>query len=157
MATKKLGTLGIILLAVSVVGLILAIVGICVPYFVTTIDAGILGKHTETTALFEKGITDGDKVLDFPVAAVQAFSLIALICTAACVALTVLNVLGVVKLGFIVKAIVAGATVVMALLAIIFAGVYVGQFETSILSVGAGAYLLFFGSVIGAVPAVLAK
>lgn len=156
MANKKLGTLGIVLLALSVVGLILAIVGICVPYFSSTVE--LLGsKHTETTALFEKGIADGDKYLDFPVAAVQAFSIIAVICTAACVALTVLGALGTKKLGFIVRAIIAGLTVVIALLAIIFAGVYVAQFDPVPLSVGAGAYLLFFGAVMGAVPAALVK
>ena len=163
MAKKKakLGLFGIIMLAVAAVGVVLAVVGLCIDWFTSTVE--VLGKSTsEGVALFEDGL---DKLADFPVAAVQAFAIIGLIFAVVSCAAFVLNAFGVVQVKGIVKLIVAVLTIVMAILAIVFAFVFAGQvggvdagdFGGVSFTVGAGAYLLAIGSVMSGVALLLQR
>lgn len=161
MAKKKVSLLGIILLAVAVVGLVLAIVGVCVDYFAFTGE--VLGhKSTETMKLFFENSSKDQS--DIPVAAVQAFAILALIFAAISTAVAGLNALGVVKIKFLVRLVVFVVTVAMAILALSLGFAYAGQASGSIASavsmkgtLAAGGWLVPIGAIMSAVPALLVK
>ena len=155
MAKKKIGLLGIILLAVSAVGLILTVVGVAVPWF--TLDLGPLG--TDTYGLFGKGLGDLGKLADFPVSPAQAFALITLILGAGCCGLVALEVFGVFGLGnslvwFIVRIALVVLTAVSAILAMILGLVFA---DKAGLAGNAGAYLTLIGGLLASVPLVLSR
>lgn len=157
---KKLSILNIILLAVEAVGLILAIVAVCVPWFAS--DTTVLG-HTEMHAY---GLFEIEKdASDFPLSVVQAFAIIGLIAAIAAAAVYCLEEFGILKFGKIVNIVIAVAVALLAILAMVFALVYVGQFGK--VSAGglasaeavahAGCYLLLAGGLFTAVPLALRK
>ena len=155
---KKLGLFGLIFLIASVVGLILAVVGICIDFF----TASLLG-HSGGMALFEEGLADGG----VPIALVQAFAIISLALTAIACIITVLGSFGVINVGGLAKFI--GAALV-----IVFAATWASEFVPSDDALGgilggiadaakysvapaAGAYLVMVGGVVSGASMLLAK
>lgn len=159
MAKKKLNVLGIVLLAVAVVGLILAVVGIAIPWFETQTKLGSTGKTTTYVLFADYGDSD------FPIAAVQAFAIISLILAAAACAVLALNTFGVVKVNWLCRVILAGLTVVCAILTLVFAIVFAGQGGGASLGniasikfvTSAGSYLLPIGAIVAGVPLVFGR
>lgn len=156
MAKKKIDVLGIVLIAIAVVGVILAVVGIAIPWFATQ-GKSVLGDKTETYGLF----ADFGKS-DFPIAAVQAFAIISLVLAVVACAVRALNTFGVVKINWLIRVILAGLTVVCAILTLVFAIVFAGQdgglSMGSLLNVqfvaSAGSYLLPIGAIVASIPLV---
>ena len=147
---KKIGILSIVLLAIAAAGVVLAVVGVAIPWF----SATVLSK-TETTGLFEEGLADLGKLAEaVPIAAVQAFALITLILGAvACVA-TLLQVLGVVKLKFLPRLICVVLVVTCAVIALALGLSFASQLK---FDGAAGIYLLAIGGIVAGVPLLLAK
>ncbi len=157
MAKNKLNLLQIILLCVAAVGVILAIVGIAVPWYTGKLET-LLGGTSESYGLF----AEYAKETDISIALVQAFAIITLIFTVAACLVMALNSLGVVKIKWLIRVICAAVVIVFAVLTLIFAIVYGNQFSTAgvlstELAASAGAYLLPIGSIITAVPLFLGK
>lgn len=154
MAKKKMDVLSIVLIAVAVAGLILAVVGIAIPWF--TLPSKI-GTEDKTYTLFAEFLKT-----DFPIAAVQAFAIISLVLAVAACAVFALNTFGVVKINLLVRVILAALTVVCAILTLVFAIVFASKHGNAVLSglttvelvAGAGAYLLPIGTIFACVPLV---
>lgn len=162
---KKLGLFGLIFLIASVVGLILAVVGICIDFF----TASLLGQSGGMT-LFEEGLADGG----VPIALVQAFAIISLALTAIACIITVLGSFGVIRVGGLAKFIGAALVIVVAVLVIVFAATWASEFVPSDDALGgilggiadaakysvapaAGAYLVMIGGVVSGASMLLAK
>lgn len=158
---KKLGLFGLIFLIASVVGLILAVVGICIDFF----TASLLGQSGGMT-LFEEGLADGG----VPIALVQAFAIISLALTAIACIITVLGSFGVIRVGGLAKFIGAALVIVVAVLVIVFAASWASEFVPSDGILGgiadaakysvapaAGAYLVMVGGVVSGASMLLAK
>ena len=160
MAKKKLNILSIILLAVSLVGVILAVVGIAIPWFVS--EGTLLGNSSSTNYnLFAE--FKGEP--DFPIAAVQAFAIITLILAVlACIVLT-LNSLGIVKVKWLYRVICAALVVVCAILTLVFAIVFADKYFNNVsnalgsasFNASAGSYLLPIGAIVASVPLVIGR
>ena len=160
MAKSKLNTLGIVLLVVAVVGVILAVVGIAVPWFVQKGEVVMLGSSTKNYGLF----ADYAEGSDFPIAAVQAFAIITLILTVAACAVLALNSLGIVKVKWLYRVICACVVILCAVLTFIFALVFAGQYENFAgkvssweFNASAGSYLLPIGAIVASVPLFFGK
>ncbi len=155
MAKKKIGLLGIILLAVPAVGLILTVVGVAVPWF--TADLRPLG--TKTYGLFAEGLGDLGKLADFPIAPAQAFALLALILGTGCCVLVALEVFGVFGLprsivGFVLRIVLVALTGIFAILAMALGLAFA---DKTGLAGNAGAYLTLIGGILACVPLVLSR
>lgn len=162
---KKLGLFGLIFMILSVVGLIVAVVGLCIPFFeqVTTVL-----NHTETVqmGLFEdysalEALMDGDLTSTL----VMVFAIISLVLTALACLITICGSLGIVRVGFLAKVIGAALVIVLAVLVIVFAATYAGQSPlngggdllNTAFRPAAGAYLMAAGGVVTGVSMLLAK
>ena len=157
---KKLNLMSIILLAVAAVGLVLAIVGLAVPWYAAT--ATVLGKSDTTTfGLFSDKLSGSD----FPIACVQAFALITFIFAVAACAVLALNTLGIFQVKWLYRVICAGVVILFAVLTFIFGLVFAGQFEggsigglaSADFAASAGVYLLAIGAIAVSVPLFLNK
>lgn len=120
----KLGTLGLVLVSAGIVGAVLAVVGLFVPWFASTAKA-LGASETEFFGLFHDFKLISDDV--FPLGVVQAFGIIAVVTAVLSIAVMLLKTFGIVKVGGLAKLILAAATVVMGILAIVFAGSFVGS------------------------------
>ena len=160
MAKNKLNTLGIILLAVAVVGVVLAVVGIAVPWFVASAKSALGSSSSTTYALFAD-YSDGS---DFPIAVVQAFAIVTLVLAVVACAVLALNTLGIVKVKWLYRVICAAIVIICAILTFVFALVFAGQYENVSGALGslafdasAGSYLLPIGAIVASVPLVFNK
>ena len=159
MAKKKLNILGIVLIAVAVVGVVLTIVGIAIPWFATQAKS-VIGNSTESYGLFAENL-DGD----FPIAVVQAFAIISLILAVAACALHTVNTLGLVKVKWIYRVICAALVIVCAILTLVFAIVFANQYSGASLGniasvefvTSAGSYLLPIGAIVASIPLFFGK
>ena len=157
MAKSKLNVLGLVLICVAAAGLVLAIVGIAVPWYSGKIET-FVGGTSESFGLFAKY-----PEVDLPVALVQSFAIITLVLTAAACATVALNSLGVVKVKWLIRVICAAVVILFAVLTFVFALVYGNQFATAgvlgstNLAANAGAYLLPIGAIVSAVPLFFGK
>lgn len=164
---KKLGLFGIILLLASIVGLVLAVVGIFIDFFTVS-----LAGESAGVALFEEGLGDGD----IPIALVQAFAIAAVVLAAIACIVTVLGTFGIVKVGGLAKFLAAALVIVVAVLVVVFAATWAASFVPKggdgILgdiiggivdaagysyTAGAGAYLVTVGGVLSGASMLLAK
>lgn len=161
MANKKLDKQGIIFLAAAALGLVLAIVGFAVPWFTSKMEV-LGGSTSETYGLFA---LDASKDLsDFPLAVVQAFGTVAFIFSLLTCGLVVIEVIGILKPNFILNIAVLGLTAVFAVLAMIFALVFAGQYgsvggfvASGAFVTNAGSYLLLIGALLTSVPLALMR
>ena len=158
---KKVGLLDLIKMVAAAVGLVLAVVGLCVPFF-AQVTTSIVGDNTQTVGLFgdyealealmEGGIT---------IVVIQSIAIISLIFTVFASVLVILGKLGIIRMGAIVKLIFAVVTVVLAVLVMSLAVAYAAQSplnldggslgSTSFVA-AAGAYLMMAGGLVSGVP-----
>lgn len=162
---KKAELIGIVLSSVSAAGVILALVGVCVPWFMNKIDltpylSSGYSYENVSVGLFD----DGLGAADFPIAAVQAFALLSLIFAAVCCAVTVLEAFGPLKLPRPAKLVLSELTAVLAILTVVFAYVYAGSYRsvmtalyTYSFTVYAGAWLTLIGALFAAHPLLLVR
>ena len=163
---KKVGLLDLIKMVAAAVGLVLAVVGLCVPFF-AQVTTSIVGDNTQTVGLFgdyealealmEGGIT---------IVVIQSIAIISLIFTVFASVLVILGKLGIIRMGAIVKLIFAVVTVVLAVLVMSLAVAYAAQStlnldggslgSTSFVA-AAGAYLMMAGGIVSGVTLVLSK
>lgn len=163
---KKVGLLDLIKMIAAAVGLVLAVVGLCVPFFAQVTDS-IVGGGTETFGLFAdfeglEALMDGG----LTVGVVQAFAIISLIVTLLASVLVILGKLGFVRVGFLTRLIFAIVTVVLAVLVVVFAASYaaqsplngdVGALGSTAFVASAGAYLMMVGGIVSGVSLFLSK
>lgn len=162
---KKLGLFGLIFMIASVVGLILAVVGLCIDFFEYS------GTAFGATSASGKGLFEDYSVIeatmdgDMKIVLVQVFAIISLVLTALACLITVCGSLGIVRVGGLAKIIGVVLVIVMAVLVIVFATTYAGQVPT--LDIGdlggtnfapaAGAYLMMVGGIVTGASMLLAK
>ena len=163
---KKVGLLDLIKMSAAAVGLVLAVVGLCVPFFAQVTDS-IVGGGTETFGLFAdfeglEALMDGG----LTVGVVQAFAIISLIVTLLASVLVILGKLGFVRVGFLTRLIFAIVTVVLAVLVVVFAATYAAQsplngdagaLGSTAFVASAGAYLMMVGGIVSGVSLFLSK
>lgn len=163
---KKVGLFDIIMIIASAIGLVLAVIGLCVPFFAQVTES-IVGGGTETFGLFAdfealEALMEGD----LTIAVVQAFAIISLIVTALASVLVILGKLGFIKVGFLTRLIFAIVTVVLAVLVVVFAATYaaqsplnldVGELGSTSFVASAGAYLMMVGGIVSGVSLFLSK
>ena len=163
---KKVGLLDLIKMIAAAVGLVLAVVGLCVPFFAQVTDS-IVGGGTETFGLFAdferlEALMDGG----LTVGVVQAFAIISLIVTLLASVLVILGKLGFIRVGFLTRLIFAIVTVVLAVLVVVFAATYAAQsplngdagaLGSTAFVASAGAYLMMVGGIVSGVPLFLSK
>lgn len=163
---KKVGLFDIIMIIASAIGLVLAVIGLCVPFFAQVTDS-IVGGGTETIGLFAdfealEALMEGD----LTIAVVQAFAIISLIVTALASVLVIFGKLGFIKVGFLTRLIFAIVTVVLAVLVVVFAATYaaqsplnldVGELGSTSFVASAGAYLMMVGGIVSGVSLFLSK
>ena len=163
---KKVGLLDLIKMIAAAVGLVLAVVGLCVPFFAQVTDS-IVGGGTETFGLFAdferlEALMEGD----LTIAVVQAFAIISLIVTALASVLVIFGKLGFIKVGFLTRLIFAIVTVVLAVLVVVFAATYAAQsplngdagaLGSTAFVASAGAYLMMVGGIVSGVSLFLSK
>lgn len=163
---KKVGLLDLIKMIAAAVGLVLAVVGLCVPFFAQVTDS-IVGGGTETFGLFAdfeglEALMDGG----LTVGVVQAFAIISLIVTLLASVLVILGKLGFIRVGFLTRLIFAIVTVVLAVLVVVFAASYAAQsplngdagaLGSTAFVASAGAYLMMVGGIVSGVSLFLSK
>ena len=162
---KKLGLFGLIFLLASVVGLILAVVGICIDFFVSSGTA--LGETvSEGSGLFEDySLLEATMDGNLTIVIVQVFAIVSLVLTALACLITVCGSLGIVRVGGLAKFIGAALVIVLAVFVIVFAATYAGQVPTidggnllgTKFAPAAGAYLVMVGGVVSGASMLLAK
>ena len=163
---KKVGLLDLIKMIAAAVGLVLAVVGLCVPFFAQVTDS-IVGGGTETFGLFAdfeglEALMDGG----LTVSVVQASAIISLIVTLLASVLVILGKLGFIRVGFLTRLIFAIVTVVLAVLVVVFAATYAAQsplngdagaLGSTAFVASAGAYLMMVGGIVSGVSLFLSK
>ena len=163
---KKVGLLDLIKMIAAAVGLVLAVVGLCVPFFAQVTDS-IVGGGTETFGLFAdferlEALMDGG----LTVGVVQAFAIISFIVTLLASVLVILGKLGFIRVGFLTRLIFAIVTVVLAVLVVVFAASYAAQsplngdagaLGSTAFVASAGAYLMMVGGIVSGVSLFLSK
>ena len=136
---NKIGLFDLLMMLMALVGLVLAVVGICIPFF----RLNVLGQ-SEGIKLFAEGLADGD----FPIATVQAFAIVSLVLTALATALVILGKLGVLRFKGLIKLLFAIVVIVIAALVITFAATYAAQYDPTSIGEGAGGIL---GGILGGI------
>ncbi len=162
---KKLGLFGLIFMIASVVGLILAVVGLCVDFFESSLT--VVGEtRSEGSGLFEDySVIEATMDGDMKIVLVQVFAIISLVLTALACLITVCGSLGIVRVGGLAKIIGVVLVIVMAVLVIVFAATYAGQVPTldggdlggTNFAPAAGAYLMMVGGIVTGASMLLAK
>ena len=164
---KKVGLFDIIMIIASAIGLVLAVIGLCIPFFSQVTESIVGNPDPETFGLFAdfealEALMEGD----LTIAVVQAFAIISLIVTALASVLVILGKLGVIKVGFLTRLIFAIVTVVLAVLVVVFAATYaaqsplnldVGELGSTSFVASAGAYLMMVGGIVSGVSLFLSK
>ena len=163
---KKIGLFDLIMMLAALVGLVLAIVGICIPFFAQMTDTA-LGGGTVNMGLFDN--YDGVELVmkgNLTIGLVQAFAIISLILTALAAVLVVLGKLGVLRFKGLLKLLFAVLVIAVAALVITFAAAYAAQsvIDVDVGSVvstefipAAGAYLVMAGGIVTGVSLLLSR
>ena len=158
---KRLEGRQIALLLISIAGVILAVVGLFITWYVCKYedDVNIVGHYEEvkTIRLFDEGLNDIQVGIKNGV--VQGFALTSALLSVAACAFVALHAL-VVKINKIFRCMLGLALIFCAVFAFIFGLVFVVEMNSNAAnpfflmkySAGAGAYLLPIGSIIAAVP-----
>ena len=151
MAKKKKAKLdgkGLALVGLSVLGAVLSVVGLFLPWFASKAITG----DTQYIGLFGDGLNDLDEFLAdldsfFPVGTVQAFGIIAAVVAVIAALAIILKAFGIVKVGFIPKLLVSAAAIVFGILALVFSFTYVGNFADlgAVVTVSAAVGTFFTG------------
>lgn len=132
MAKKKsIDTTALIFIGVAVLGVILAIIGLCTPWLVQAKNEFAEGMFSDKLTTFQK-LSDQGKLGFFPIGLTRAFGIIGLIVAIGATGLIVLQNLGIFKLEGLVKLIVAVAVVAIGALVFIFGISYVGSINAQL-------------------------
>lgn len=164
---KKVGLFDLLMMLMAAVGLILAVVGICVPFF-TQVSKTLFGDPEPLNmGLFDdysalEAVMDGNMTITL----VMAFAIVSLVLTALATALVILGKLGVLRFKGLIKLLFAIVVIVIAALVITFAATYAAQsplnldggdlVSTSFLP-ATGAYLVMAGGVVSGVALLVSK
>ena len=107
---KKLGLFGLIFMLASIVGLVLAVVGLCIDFFESSITIG--ETRSSGMGLFEDySIIEATMDGDMTIVLVQVFAIVSLVLTALGCLITVCGSLGIVRVGGLAK--ILGAALVV--------------------------------------------
>ena len=120
MGKKKLNfkLIDIVLLALACAGAVIAVVGLFVPWFATTLK--VLGEsETAYANLFDEL---GDT--DFPIVVVRIFGICAAVFAIIAAVVYLLRAFEVIKIGFFAKILLIAVVAVLGILTIVFAGSY---------------------------------
>ncbi len=163
----KIGFSDLLMMIMALVGLVLAVVGICVPFFSQVsktafgnpeaVNMGLFDDYDVLELLMDGGLTIG---------LVQGFAIASLALTAIASITVILGKLGVIKFKGIVKLISAIIVIVIAALVITFAASYAAQSplnvdggdiaSTSFIA-STGAYLVMAGGVVSGVALLVSR
>ena len=118
----KLGLFGAVFMLVGLAGAVFAVVGLFVSWFAhdLAIDVVYVGLFEDVNEVF-------GELGDFPIALVQAFAIAAAVLAVISALVNACKAFGVVKLGFLVKLLIAALTAVCGVLAIVFAGSFIAN------------------------------
>lgn len=165
----KIGNGQIITMGMALVSVVLAIVGLFVPYFVAKGENALTGKSTNAYTLFSEDMTNFTKNTDMSVSLVRTFAIIAVVLAVLAAVGAVLVSLRILPRNGLLKLLFAAATVVIGVLALVFTFTLCGQLVSADISIaglniaklkwtaGVGAYLLGIGTILGGVTLLLAK
>ncbi|MBR2989038.1 MAG: hypothetical protein IKC64_04875 [Clostridia bacterium] len=143
-AKKTIDTTALMFIGIAVVGLILAILGLCLPW-ITSANGNVAdGIFSVLFDDLQSSCTDANfEIYSFGL--VRTFGIISLVLAIAATALIVLKTLGIFELKGLIKLIIAVAVVVVAVLLLVFAISYISSlnaiFDKNI--VGAGIRALY--------------
>ena len=164
---KRIDGRQIALLLISLAGVIIAVVGLFIAWYICKFEADVpLAGHYEevqTQWLFDKGLNDVQ--VGIKVGVVRGFALTAALLAVAACTLAALNTL-VVEINKTFRCALGSALIICAMFAFIFGLVFVGEMNSNAAelgldimkySAGAGTYLLPIGSIIAAVPLFLVQ
>lgn len=167
MAKKKkaLGTNQLLTCLGALVAVVLAVVGLFVPYFTRTAKSSLLGSSNSASyGLFDQVVTDLGDGADTSATLVRIMAIAAVVLAAIAAIAAILIALRIVKGGGLIKFVFAAATIVVGVLALVFTFTFAGQFALDggalaeyAWSAGVGAYLLGIGSILGGATLLLAK
>lgn len=163
----KVNILGIVLLAVSLVGLVLAIVGVCTPWVKGVASSSLAGASESSSIKLFDIEKEEIEILGSAgaVGASKAFAILTIVAAAASLVLYALKTFGVLKLNKWILVGVGIATVVLGIVAIICGGSLVGIYQSKTggdsifgslkFSVAVGAILSFLGGLVAGAPLVV--
>lgn len=164
---KKIGLFDLLMILMAAVGLVLAVVGICVPFFTQTTSTALGDPEPVNMGLFDdyellEAVMDGS----LTIALVRAFAIISLVLTVIAAALVILGKFGVIRFKGLFKLLFAILVIVIAALVVTFAATYAAQSplnadagvlgSTSFLA-STGAYLVMAGGVVSGVALLVSK
>ena len=161
----KIGNGQIITMGMAIVSIVLAVVGLFVPYFSRTAKSELIGtKSTTTYGLFDQKVADFSSNMDTSVSLVRTFAIIAVVLAVLAAVGAVLVSLRIIPRNGLIKLLFSAATIVIGVLALVFTFTFCGQFAMDGGSVaqynwtaGVGAYLLGIGTILGGVTLLLSK
>lgn len=165
--SKKVGLFSMLMAIASVIGIVLAVVGLVTPFF-QQVTSSIIGDPEPTMM----GLFDDYSLLEaamdgnLTVTLVMVFAIVSVVLSALAAVITVLGTVGAVKVGGLAKFIGAALVIVVAVLVVVFAAAYAAQSPLN-LDAGAivktsfqpavGAYLVMIGGIVSGVGMLLAK
>ena len=162
----KIGLFDLLMMIMALVGLVLAVVGMFIPFFSQVTE--LLGnKQTTNTGLFDdyellESVMDGNLTIGL----VQAFVIASVVLTALATAVVLLGKLGVLRFKGLVKLLFAVLVIVIAALVITFAATYAaqsplnvdaGDIASTAFIPASGAYLVMAGGVVSGVALLVSK
>lgn len=161
----KIGNGQIITMGMALVSIVLAVVGLFVPYFSRTLKSDIASaKSTTTYGLFDQTVTDLSSNMDTSVSLVRTFAIIAVVLAVLAAVGAVLVSLRIIPRNGLLKLLFSAGTIVIGVLALVFTFTFCGQFAADggslvkyTWTAGVGAYLLGIGTILGGVTLLLAK
>ena len=164
---KRIGLFDMLMMIMAAVGLVLAVVGICIPFF--TMNTTVLnGENVTNFGLFddyaaiELAMEEGGLTIGL----VQAFAIVSLVLTVLATLIVILGKLGILRFKGILKLIFAILVIVIAALVITFAATYASQYVISgsigslagnSFNAGTGAYFVMAGGVVAGVALLVSK
>ena len=131
---------------VGLAGAVFAVVGLFVSWFAhdLAIDVVYVGLFEDVNEVF-------GELGDFPIALVQAFAIAAAVLAVISALVNACKAFGVVKLGFLVKLLIAALTAVCGVLAIVFAGSFIANLNVlGNISLAFGVFFTGIGAVASA-------
>ena len=163
----KIGLTDLLMMIMALVGLVLAVVGICVPFFSQVSKTAFGNPESVNMGLF-----DDYSVLELvmngslTIGLVQGFAIASLALTAIATLTVILGKLGILRFKGIVKLISAIIVIVIAALVITFAASYAaqsplnvdgGELVSTAFVASTGAYLVMAGGVVSGVALLVSK
>ncbi len=163
----KIGFSDLLMMIMAFVGLVLAVVGICVPFF----SQGAQTVFADAELFNKKLFDDYSRIEHFmngslTIGLVQGFAIASLALTALATITVILGKFGVIKFKGIVKLISAIIVIVIAALVITFAASYAAQFSGNVdggelgsmsFIASTGAYLVMAGGVVSGVALLVSR